>query len=245
MPQAIAETTFDVLYLSFAIITGIIMLIKGRSSLVKKAGLMSVLLGAGDSFHLVPRAYALCTTGLEAHAAALGFGKFVTSITMTIFYLILYHIWCDYYEIGKRIVFTKTVQTSAEAMPSAGFITIKRKTITIVMLILAALRIGLCLLPQNQWLSYRQPLLYGILRNIPFALIGLIIIFLFAQQNKQKKDSAFRFMPLAVALSFGFYLPVVLFSGTLPIIGMLMIPKTLAYVWIILMGWKIYQTQVV
>lgn len=59
MAQAIAETVFDILYLSFALFVGLTMLIKGRDPLVKKAGLMAVLLGAGDSFHLVPRCYAL------------------------------------------------------------------------------------------------------------------------------------------------------------------------------------------
>ena len=93
MPQAIAETVFDVFYLGFAIITGLTMLIKGKSPLVRKAGFMAALLGGGDSFHLVPRVYALWTTGLEDNAAALGIGKFITSITMTIFYLILYYIW--------------------------------------------------------------------------------------------------------------------------------------------------------
>ena len=48
-------------------------------------------------------------------------------------------------------------------------------------------------------------------------------------------------MPLAVILSFGFYLPVVLFSGIAPAVGVLMIPKTLAYVWIVLMGWQLYR----
>ncbi len=45
-------------------------------------------------------------------------------------------------------------------------------------------------------------------------------------------------MPIAIILSFGFYIPVVLWSNTLPIIGILMIPKTLAYVWIVFMGYK-------
>ena len=217
MPQAIAETVFDVLYLSFAIIAGITMLVKGNNPLVKKAGWMAALLGAGDSFHLVPRAYALWTTGLEANAAALGTGKFITSITMTIFYLILYYIWRDRYQITGR------------------------KSLTGAMWVLSILRIALCLLPQNQWLTYRQPLLYGILRNIPFAIMGIIIIVIFAQEAKKANDRVFRFMPLAVALSFGFYLPVVLFSGVAPVIGVLMIPKTLAYVWIVLMGWQLYR----
>ena len=199
MPQAIAETVFDVLYLGFAITTGLTMLIKGKDSLVKKAGLMAALLGAGDSFHLVPRSYALWTNGLEANAAALGVGKLITSVTMTIFYLILYYVWRERYQIKGR------------------------KSLTTAMWTLSALRIALCMLPQNQWLTYRQPLFFGVLRNIPFAIMGVIIIVIFAQEAKKADDAVFRFMPLAVGLSFGFYLPVVLFSGILPIIGMLMI----------------------
>lgn len=217
MPQAIAETVFDVIYLAFALITGLTMLIKGKNPLVKKAGLMAALLGAGDSFHLVPRSYALWTTGLEANAAALGIGKFITSITMTIFYLILYYIWRERYQITGK------------------------KNLTAAMWILSILRIALCLLPQNQWLAYHQPLLYGILRNIPFAVMGIVIIVIFAQEAGKAQDGVFRFMPLAVALSFGFYLPVVLFSGIAPIIGILMIPKTLAYVWIVLMCRQLYR----
>lgn len=218
MPQAIAETVFDVLYLGFAIIAGLTMLMRGKSPLVRKAGFMAVLLGAGDSFHLIPRAYALWTTGLEAHAAALGIGKFITSITMTIFYLILYYIWRERYLVKGR------------------------KGLTGTMWGLFFIRIALCLLPQNQWLAYRQPLVYGVLRNAPFAIMGIIVIVIFAQEAKKADDKVFRFMPHAVALSFGFYLPVVLFSGMLPAVGILMIPKTLAYVWMILMGWKLYKT---
>lgn len=217
MMQAIAETVFDVFYLGFALVAGLMMLAKGEGPLVKKAGLMTLLLGAGDSFHLVPRCYALWTTGLEANAAALGIGKFITSITMTVFYLILYYIWRDRYQVSGR------------------------KNLTLAMWGLSVLRIALCLLPQNEWLSYRQPLLYGVLRNIPFAVMGILIIVLFAQETKKTGDQVFRSMPLAVILSFGFYLPVVLFSGVFPVIGVLMIPKTLAYVWVVLMGWKLYK----
>lgn len=220
MPQAIGETVFDILYLGFALIAGVTMAVKGKSPLVKKAGLMAALLGAGDSFHLVPRSYALWTVGLEANAAALGIGKFITSITMTVFYVILYYIWREYFQVKGR------------------------NRLTGAMWVLAALRIGLCLLPQNQWLSYRQPLLFGILRNVPFAVIGIIIIVIFAQEVKRTGDGVFRFMPLAVGLSFGFYLPVVLLSGVAPIVGVLMIPKTMAYVWIVLMGWKLYKKEV-
>lgn len=219
MAQAIAETIFDILYLGFALITGLTMLARGKGRLVKLAGLMTAFLGAGDAFHLVPRSYALWTNGLEANAAALGIGKFVTSITMTVFYLLLYYIWRERYGIREE------------------------KQLTAAMWLLSIIRIGLCLLPQNQWLQYRQPLLFGILRNVPFAVMGVIIIVIFAREIKRTKDDAFRFMPLAVGLSFGFYLPVVLFSGTAPAVGMLMIPKTLAYVWIVLMNRRLYKQE--
>ena len=213
MAQAIGETVFDVLYLSFALGVGLIMLLRGATPLVRKAGAKAALLGAGDSFHLVPRAYALWTTGLEANAAALGVGKFITSITMTLFYLILYYIWRDYNRVEES------------------------RGLTGAMWARALTRIGLCLLPQNQWLAYRQPLFWGVLRNIPFGVMGILIIVIFAREGKRTGDRVFRGMPLAVALSFGFYLPVVLFSGVAPAVGMLMIPKTLAYVWVVWMGW--------
>ena len=218
MVQALVETIFDICYLVGVITAGIIMMTKGKANpLVKKFGIMAVLLGAGDSFHLVPRMVALWTTGLEANAVALGIGKLITSVTMTVFYLILYYIWRERYSVQGR------------------------KGLTLTMWGLTAVRIALCLLPQNDWLSYRQPLLWGVLRNIPFAIMGILIIVLFARETKKADDKIFRFMPSAVTLSFGFYIPVVLFGSSIPLLGMLMIPKTLAYVWVVLMGWKLYR----
>ncbi len=42
---------------------------------------------------------------------------------------------------------------------------------------------------------------------------------------------------LAIVLSFGFYVPVVIWASTISWVGVLMIPKTLAYVWVVLMGY--------
>jgi hypothetical protein len=39
-------------------------------------------------------------------------------------------------------------------------------------------------------------------------------------------------------VSYGFYIPVILFVQTLPLIGMLMIPKTLAYVAIAIIAYR-------
>lgn len=107
---------------------------------------------------------------------------------------------------------------------------------------LVASRIVLCLLPQNQWLSYHQPLLMGILRNIPFAILGGLLVWMFIQQEKRTGKHAFHWMSLAIILSFGFYLPVVLWSSQFPMIGILMISKTLAYVWVVVMGYQLVKT---
>jgi hypothetical protein len=218
MIQALAETIFDALYLSFAVVIGVFLIKSGGSgSLTRKFGVMAIVLGVGDAFHLVPRVYALWTTGLAANAAALGIGKLITSITMTVFYLILYYIWRERYQIlgGKALTFAVWLLTIA--------------------------RVALCAFPQNQWLSYDPPLLWGVLRNIPFAAMGLLLIVLFARESKRAEDRVFRYMWLAITLSFLFYIPVVLFAEKLPMIGMLMIPKTLAYVWVVVMGLTLYR----
>lgn len=71
--QAIMETLFDILYLTTVITIGITMIFKGRKSKQYLLfGIMAVILGTGDAFHLIPRAYALSTIGLENFTAALG-----------------------------------------------------------------------------------------------------------------------------------------------------------------------------
>ena len=103
---------------------------------------------------------------------------------------------------------------------------------------LALIRIALCLFPQNMWTSADAPLSWGILRNIPFALMGLVVIVLFYRSAKAENDSAFRWMWLTIVLSFAFYIPVVLWADAYPMIGMLMIPKTIAYVWTVVIGFN-------
>ena len=171
------------------------------------------MLGAGDSFHLIPRALALCTTGLENYTVALGLGKWITSVTMTVFYVLLYYVWRLRYKVSGRGGLTAAVY------------------------LLAGVRVALCMMPQNQWLSAEAPLSWGIWRNIPFALLGLVVIVLFYRSAKEHGDSAFRWMWLTIVLSFGFYIPVVLWADAMPLVGMLMIPKTCAYVWTVLIGY--------
>ena len=108
--QAIFETLFDIVYLVTVITLGVLMI---RNSRGEKQyllyGVMAVTLGCGDAFHLVPRAIALCTTGLENYTAALGIGKLVTSVTMTLFYVLLYYVWRARYQVSGRNGITAAV----------------------------------------------------------------------------------------------------------------------------------------
>lgn len=215
MMQAIVETLFDAAYLISVITLGVLIIrgSKGEPQF-RLFGWMAVALGAGDAFHLVPRAFALCTTGLENYTVPLGLGKWVTSVTMTVFYVLLYHVWRKRYQVSGQGALTAAVYG------------------------LSGVRIALCMMPDNQWLSAQAPLSWGIYRNIPFALLGLLVIVLFFRSAKEHGDKAFRWMWLTIVLSFSFYIPVVLWANTIPMIGMLMIPKTCAYVWTVLIGYS-------
>ena len=184
------------------------------TSIIKPINLKKYFIGlSSHNLTTIPRALALCTTGLESYTFALGLGKWITSVTMTVFYVLLYYVWRRRYQIaGKR-------------------------GLTAAVYVLAAARIVLCMMPQNRWLTGGAPLAWGIYRNIPFALIGLLVIVLFFRA-KARDDRAFRWMWLTIVLSFGFYIPVVLWADVVPMIGMLMIPKTCAYVWTVLIGYK-------
>lgn len=104
--------------------------------------------------------------------------------------------------------------------------------------VLAVCRIVLCFMPQNAWTSSNPPLSWGIYRNIPFTILGVLIVVLFYKSAKDTQDQPFCFLWLAVVISFACYIPVVLFADTIPPVGMLMIPKTCAYVWVVLIGYN-------
>jgi hypothetical protein len=218
--QAIMEGIFDAFYLATVIILGLTMIRKGKeNNYYKLFGYMSLILGLGDAFHLVPRVYALFTTGPEANATSLGVGKLITSITMTIFYVILFEIWKLRFKVKGGQVLTISIYS------------------------LAAIRILLCLFPQNDWFNYYAPVSWGIYRNIPFTIMGIIIIFISYKKARLNNDKDYKLMSLAILLSFTFYTPVVLWATTYRLMGMLMIPKTLTYLWIVLIGYRQFKAE--
>jgi hypothetical protein len=205
-----SEVVFDILYLLIALAIGVYILSRATQPSQVLAGIMALVLAGGDAFHLVPRIIAAAEAGAERRLnKALGFGKFITSITMTVFYMLLWHIGILLYAPAGAPYYTAVAYA------------------------LAAVRIGLCLSKQNRWSDEDPPLGFAVYRNIPFVLLGTMVTVLFGVHAQNVP--AFRFMWLAIVLSFAFYMPVVLFANKNRKLGMLMLPKTLAYLWMLLM----------
>ena len=57
------ESPFDILYLIFAIVSGLIILTKAKNKIEKFMGFASIIFGCGDAFHLVPRVLNYFVTG--------------------------------------------------------------------------------------------------------------------------------------------------------------------------------------
>ena len=200
------ESSFDILYLLFAIISGCVLLYRARNKTERLMGLAALILGCGDAFHLVPRVLNYFADG--DFTAALGVGKLVTSITMTVFYLLLYYVWLGQYREQEK------------------------RGVTVLLWVLAAVRIVLCLFPQNGWLTNSGDMTWGVIRNVPFVLLGAAVCCLYFR--KRKEDRVFKPVWLYILLSFLFYLPVAVGAGAVPMLGMLMLPKTLCYLLLII-----------
>ena len=198
------ESTFDVLYLVFAVLTGIVILIRRKNRNDVLMGTAALVLGIGDAFHLVPRVLNYFI-GRDL-TWFLGFGKLVTSITMTVFYILVFLLYKSVYKKDDK----------------------STKTTGIILYILAALRIAICLLPGNNWFTGEGTVLWGVLRNLPFIVIGAIIVCLYFKVRRE--DKYLKRLWLYTSLSFLFYIPVAVFAPLLPMLGMLMLPKTVCYV---------------
>jgi len=58
---------------------------------------------------------------------------------------------------------------------------------------------------------------------------GLGLAYLILRDAVAYKDVTFRWIGISILVSYACYIPVILFVQQVPVIGMLMIPKTMAY----------------
>ena len=218
MPD-VMEAIFDTAYLLFDLIAGFVFLAQAQGrTLFVLYGILTLTLCGGDAFHLVPRMIRAFRGSSDKIKRQLGIGLQVSSITMTVFYIILLFIW--------KFTFPElTAPVAVEAM----------------IWISAVIRIVVCFLPQNNWCSDEGNPKLSILRNAVFAVTGIGVIILYAISGNANGYHMTR-MVAAILISFGCYLPVTILSKTKPKVGLLMIPKTCAYMWVIVMGLQLLGT---
>lgn len=210
----IGESVFCIGYLLFDLTAGIIFLANGSDRLFLLYGIMTLLLGFGDAFHLVPRVAKHIKGESERVRWWMNFGLAVTSVTMTVFYIILLYIW-KIQNVGQS---TQTISSFIAAF-------------TAIIWCMALARIVICLLPQNDWFGDGNKKL-SLCRNIIFSMIGAAEIILFLIMGGSYGIT----MAVCIFFSFLFYVPVTLLAKEKPKIGMLMIPKTIMYIIMISLG---------
>ena len=216
----IGEITFDLIYLTFIWIIVALMYQKRKKvqqdewSIASKMLIGFFLLALGDTGHVGFRLVAFASGGLEQNAMLIGLGALSTAITIGILYMILLEIW--------RIHFNKPKNTLFYGLLGVGII-----------------RYVIFIFPQNEWGSIIAPLEWSLARNIPLMIQGIGVAILILIEARKQDDKTFRNLAYCIFISYMFYLPVILFVQITPMIGMLMIPKTIAYM---IMAWIIYKS---
>ncbi len=215
----IGENVFCIGYLAFVLIAGIIFLSRAGATgdlLYKLCAAMTLLLGGGDAFHLIPRIiinFKGETSDPDRQRKRdfwLGLGNLISSITMTVFYLLFYLAMAALHD-----------RIDQDAMIPDN------PNVFWALAILAVIRIALCMFPQNRWFVRDKETNWGLYRNIPFVIMGIItVVCLIAMYGDWLKAAL-------VTVSFVCYMLVVLGARRKPMLGMMMIPKTICYIWLI------------
>lgn len=209
----VMEAIFDAAYLIFDLIAAILFFLFSKGNvLFILYGILTLTLCGGDAFHLVPRIKRAVWGSNERIKKQLGIGLQVSSITMTAFYIILMYIWKFTFPEYKEPVIIEAI-----------------------IWISAIVRMAICLFPQNNWCTEEGNRTLSVIRNAVFAVTGIGVILLYLISGNAYGYHMTR-MVAAILISFGCYIPVTLFGKTKPKVGLLMIPKTCAYMWIIAMG---------
>jgi hypothetical protein len=244
------ENAFNIAYL-FTVWALVALMVRGRKRVAESdiplAGrflFAFILLAAGDSFHVGFRVLA-ALSGTEAttieigglRSSLVGLGMLATAYTMTVFYMVLADArrvkacaWLAVQGSGKKkkLVLDADI-TSPGASGDAAFW---------IMQILLGLRLVLMALPGNGWETQVPPYAMGLARNLPLAIAGFLMATLFVLEGRRGRDKTWAGIGWAMFASYAFYTPVILFAASVPALGLLMIPKTIAY---LVMGFMAYR----
>lgn len=169
------------------------------------------LLALGDTGHVGFRNLAYALGDLGASVSVFGFdlrfigmGRLSTAFTVTGFYMLMVKVWKERFDK-------------------------KYNDFALFLLAMGIFRFVLMLWPQNQWNNLVPPQPWSLFRNIPLIIQGLGVAYLILRDAVVEDDRPFRWIGILIVISYLCYLPVILWVQRLPLLGMLMIPKTLAY----------------
>jgi hypothetical protein len=170
------------------------------------------LLALGDTGHVGFRVWAYALGGLESQVSLfgrsislVGAGALMTAVTVTLFYMLMLEVW--------RLRFRRQYGTFEYFLLIAG-----------------ATRLYMLTLSVNDWWRVVPDQPWSTIRNIPLMVQGLGLAYLILRDAIASHDKTFRWIGISILVSYACYIPVILFVQQSPMIGMLMIPKTLAYV---------------
>jgi hypothetical protein len=169
------------------------------------------LLALGDTGHVGFRVLAYALGNLEmtvnlfgGSVSLISIGTFATSVTVTLFYVMMVFVWRE--RFNKRIGWFEWILFAA-----------------------AAVRIVMLLLPQNEWALIDPPYPFNIYRNIPLLVQGLGVTWLILRDAVKDHDRSFIWIGEMILVSYACYTPVLFLAREYPLIALLMMPKTLAY----------------
>ncbi|HNP71748.1 MAG TPA: hypothetical protein PKK15_11585 [Kouleothrix sp.] len=195
--------------------------VAGRDAPVARRMLAAfALLALGDTGHVGLRVLAYALGGLDARLALgsasvslVGAGALATATTLTLFYMLVLDSW--------RVRFGHGWGIAALVLLGAG-----------------VARLAIMAFPQNAWEQSVPPQPWSLYRNLPLIVQGLGVAFLMLRDAQAHGDRLFRWIGRLILVSYACYLPVVFWVQRAPMIGMLMIPKTLAYVAIAILVYR-------
>jgi hypothetical protein len=184
-----------------------------NQNLAKCVMLAFALLALGDTGHVGFRVIAYAQGGLAANPLLVGAGDLSTAYTVTMFYMLMVVVW--------RLRFQKPLGWFGWFLLAAGLV-----------------RMAVMVFPQNEWWQVTAPYNWSLLRNSFLVIQGLGVMALILRDAVRSNDRSFCWIGIMIALSFLFYAPVILWVQWVPLLGMLMIPKTCAYLAVAMIAYK-------
>ncbi len=224
--QILMESAFNVAYL--IIIWTLVVLMSKRMRAVSAnqrrvaelVRLAFLLLAFGDTGHVGFRVLAFAMGGLDAQITLFGapmnlagLGSLTTGVTVTLFYMVMVYVWLLRFERDDNAW-------------------------ALFLILAGVLRLFILALPQNDWNTPTAQYPMGLYRNIPLMIQGWGLLIVILRDAYRRRDAAFQWIGWSIVASYVFYTPVILWVHRVPVLGMLMIPKTVAYLVIAFIAYR-------